>query len=112
MTEETRIKIMKELNILKEKRRSYLELKKEYDNLAKTEEVKRFLELSKQLENEMLDELDKLYSEIKAIKCVIDKLNAFINELVVEIVNGKSENIETGYQTILKMSLERNRKWG
>ena len=34
------------------------------------------------LENEMLDELDKLYSEIKAIKSVIDKLNAFINELV------------------------------
>mgnify|MGYP004458282993 CR=1 FL=1 len=50
MTEETRIKIIKELNILKEKRRSYLELKKEYDNLTKTEEVKRFLELSKQLE--------------------------------------------------------------
>ena len=55
MTEETRIKIIKKLNILKEKRRSYLELKKEYDNLTKTGEVKRFLELSKQLEKNKSD---------------------------------------------------------
>lgn len=55
MTEETRINIIKELNLLKEKRRKYLELKKEYDNLTKTEEVKRFLELSKQLEKTKSD---------------------------------------------------------
>lgn len=55
MTEEDRIKIIKELNILKEKRRKYLELKKEYDSLVKTGEVKRFLELSKQLEKNKSD---------------------------------------------------------
>lgn len=55
MTEEDRVKIIKELNILKEKRKRYLELKKEYDNLTKTEEVKRFLELSKRLEKTKSD---------------------------------------------------------
>ena len=55
MTEEDRVKIIKELNILKEKRRRYLELKKEYDSLTKTEEVKRFLELSKRLEKTKSD---------------------------------------------------------
>ncbi len=55
MTEENRLKIIKELNILKEKRRKYLELKKEYNNLTKTEEVKRFLELSSRLEKTKSD---------------------------------------------------------
>lgn len=54
------------------------------------------------LENEMLDELDKLYSEIKAIKSVIDKLNAFINELVVEIVNGFDESRLDMYKLIFE----------
>ena len=54
------------------------------------------------LENEMLDELDKLYSEIKVIKSVIDKLNAFINELVVEIVNGFDESRLDMYRLIFE----------
>lgn len=54
------------------------------------------------LENEMLDEFDKLHSEIKAIKSVIDKLNAFINELVVEIVNGFDESRLDMYKLIFE----------
>lgn len=54
------------------------------------------------LENEMLDELDKLYSEIKTTKSVIDKLNAFINELVVEIVNGFDESRLDMYRLIFE----------
>ena len=49
MREEDRIKIINEVNLLKEKKKKYLELKKEYDRLTKTGEVKRFLELEKKL---------------------------------------------------------------
>ena len=49
MREEDRIKIINEVNLLKEKKKKYLELKKEYDRLTKTGEVKRYLELEKKL---------------------------------------------------------------
>lgn len=49
MREEDRIKIINEVNLLKEKNKKYLELKKEYDRLTKTGEVKRYLELEKKL---------------------------------------------------------------
>lgn len=55
MREEDRIKIINEVNLLKEKKKKYLELKKDYDRLTKTGEVKRFLELSKQLEKNKSD---------------------------------------------------------
>lgn len=49
MREEDRIKIINEVNLLKEKKKKYLEIKSEYELLSKTREVKRYLELEKKL---------------------------------------------------------------
>lgn len=49
MREEDRIKIINEVNLLKEKKKKYLEIKGEYELLSKTREVKRYLELEKKL---------------------------------------------------------------
>lgn len=65
MREEDRIKIINEVNLLKEKKKKYLEIKAEYELLSKTREVKKFLELEKKLTDNKDDDknIDILISE-------------------------------------------------
>ena len=65
MREEDRIKIINDVNLLKEKKKKYLELKKEYDRLTKTGEVKRFLEELKKDRTELENSIYLLIKEFE-----------------------------------------------
>lgn len=77
------------------------------------EELNKFLaNIVYRLSKTRQEEITKIKNKYLMLK---DKLqnNEALSETELEFISAimeKSENIETGYQTILKMSLERNRK--
>lgn len=83
-------------------------------NGIKKEEFDKFLaNIIYGLSKRRQEEISKVKNKYKSLRNKIQN-NEALSETELEFINAlmeKSENIETGYQTILKMSLERNRKW-
>ena len=82
-------------------------------NDIKKEEFDKFLaNIIYGLSKRRQEEISKVKNKYKLLRNKILN-NEALSETELEFINAlmeKSENIETGYQTILKMSLERNRK--
>lgn len=83
-------------------------------NGIKKEEFDKFLaNIIYRLSKTRQEEISKVKNKYKLLRNKIQN-NEALSETELEFISAimdKSENIETGYQTILKMSLERNRKW-
>lgn len=83
-------------------------------NGIKKEEFDKFLaNIIYRLSKTRQEEISKVKNKYKLLRNKIQN-NEALSETELEFISvimDKSENIETGYQTILKMSLERNRKW-
>lgn len=82
-------------------------------NGIKKEEFDKFLaNIIYRLSKTRQEEISKVKNKYKLLRNKIQN-NEALSETELEFISAimdKSENIETGYQTILKMSLERNRK--
>lgn len=82
-------------------------------NGIKKEEFDKFLaNIIYRLSKTRQEEISKVKNKYKILRNKIQN-NEALSETELEFISAimdKSENIETGYQTILKMSLERNRK--
>lgn len=82
-------------------------------NGIKKEEFDKFLaNIIYRLSKTRQEEISEVKNKYKLLRNKIQN-NEALSETELEFISAimdKSENIETGYQTILKMSLERNRK--
>ena len=109
MREEDRIKIINEVNLLKEKKKKYLEIKAEYELLSKTREVKKFLELEKKINDNKSDNKsnDILISEA-AYKVIRE--NNCDHEIWIYLGSYyEVDDYERSYS--IKLSSERNKKF-